>query len=174
MERYVADCYQENIYKVNYNLLKSKGLKCLLFDLDNTILPFNEKIVSEEAKELFEKLKEDFHIIIFSNSPKRRVEGIAKQLELEFVASALKPFPKKMLEVMKKYKLTENEIAIIGDQLLTDIKLGNTIGITTVLVKPMSKYDSLFSKLARIKEKKIFKKLRQKNLFTGRFYDEKM
>ena len=39
MEKFIPDMYQKNIYDINYDLLKKKGIKCLLFDLDNTIVP---------------------------------------------------------------------------------------------------------------------------------------
>ena len=57
MELYVPDIYQENIYKINYNTLLSRGIKCLLFDLDNTLVKINETLPGEECKELFKKLK---------------------------------------------------------------------------------------------------------------------
>ena len=38
MEKYIPDMYKLNIFNINYELLKEKGIKCLLFDLDNTIL----------------------------------------------------------------------------------------------------------------------------------------
>ena len=174
MEIYVPDCYQENIFTVNYELLKNKGIKCLLFDLDNTILPANKKVCSNEIKELFNRLKQDFQIIIFSNSPKKRVSTIANELGVSYVYLAFKPSPKKFFEVMKNYKFGENEIAIIGDQIVTEVKGGNRVGITTILTKPISKYDPLWTKIGRSREKRIIKKLRQKDLFLGRFYDEKM
>ena len=34
MEVYVPDIYQENIYKMDYEILLSRGIKCLFFDLD--------------------------------------------------------------------------------------------------------------------------------------------
>lgn len=174
MEIYVPDCYQENIFKINYELLKDKGIKCLLFDLDNTITPFNKKDVTEETKELFSNLKEKFTVILFSNSPKKRVSLIAGLLGIQYVDSAFKPSPKKFYETFKKYKVTENEVAIIGDQIVTDIKGGNNVGITTILTKPMSKYDPIWTKIGRSREKRIKKKLRKNNLFKESFYDEKM
>ena len=174
MEIYVPDCYQENIFKINYELLKSKGIKCLLFDLDNTIIPQNVKTCPVEVKELFNRLKQDFQIIIFSNSPKKRVNMIANELGVSYVYLAFKPSQKKFYEVMKNYKFGENEIAIIGDQIVTDIKGGNRVGISTVLVKPISKYDPLWTKIGRIRERRIMKRLRKSDLFLGRFYDEKV
>lgn len=174
MEIYVPDCYQESIFKVNYELLKDKGIKCLLFDLDNTITPFNKKDVTEETKQLFSKLKEDFIVVLFSNSPKKRVSLIAGLLDIEYVFGAFKPSPKKFYETFKKYKVTENQVAIIGDQIVTDIKGGNNVGIITILTKPMSKYDPIWTKIGRSREKRIKKNLRKNNLFKERFYDEKM
>lgn len=174
MEIYVPDCYQENIFKINYELLKSKGIKCLLFDMDNTIVLYKEKNCSDEIKKFFDEIKKDFKIIIFSNSPKKRVENIANILGVEYISRAFKPNPKKFLELFKEFKLNETEIAIIGDQLLTDVKGGNNVGITTILVNPLSKKELFITKFSRKREKKIIKKLCKKNLFMGRFYDEKV
>ena len=174
MEIYVPDCYQESILKVNYELLKSKGIKCLLIDMDNTILLYKNKECSDEIKELFNKLKNDFKVIIFSNSPKKKVKNIADSLGLEYVSRTFKPNPKKFIELFNEYKLNETEVAIIGDQILTDVKGGNNVGITTVLVNPLSKKEMFVTKMFRKKEKRILKKLCKKNLFMGRFYDEKV
>ena len=174
MEIYVPDSYQESILKVNYELLKSKGIKCLLFDLDNTITLYKSKDCKKEVKELFDKIKKDFKIIIFSNSPKKRVANIANILGVEYISRTFKPSPKKFIELFEEYKLNETEVAIIGDQILTDVKGGNNVGITTILVKPLSKKEMVLTKLSRKKEKKIMKKLGKNNLFMGRFYDEKV
>ncbi len=99
---------------------------------------------------------------------------IANELGIAYVYLAFKPAPKKFLEVMKNYKCEENEMAIIGDQIVTDIKGGNRVGIFSILVNPISKYDPLWTKIGRKREKRIIKKLRQKDLFLGRFYDEKV
>lgn len=174
MEQYVPDAYQENIFKINYELLKSKGIKCLLFDLDNTIAPYNKKECTIEVKELFERIKKEFNIFIFSNSPKCRVSKFATELEIGYVANAKKPNNAKFLKILQQNKYNENEVAIIGDQIVTDIKGGNNVGIISILVNPMSDYDPIWTKIGRLREKRIIKKLRKMNLFKGRFYDEKM
>ena len=50
MEQYVPDLYKKNIYIIDYNKLKTRGIKCLLFDLDNTLVPYNEKVGVSIAK----------------------------------------------------------------------------------------------------------------------------
>lgn len=172
MEKYVPDVYKESIYDINYKKLKEHGIKCLLFDLDNTIVPFNEKILKAETKELFYQLKQlGFKLIIFSNSPKMRVKAFAKELNVDIYSGARKPSVKGFNKIMSTYKFNENEIAIIGDQILTDVVGGNRVGIITVLINPIGK-DPIWTKINRIREKKIMQKLRDNNLFQkGKYYE---
>lgn len=173
MEKYVPDMYQENIYKVNYDKLKEIGIKCLLFDLDNTLVPYDKKEATLELKNLFDKLKNmEFRIVIFSNSPKKRLEPFKNYLEVDCLASAKKPLPASFRKVMMEYKYNESEIAIIGDQFMTDIVGGNKVGITTILVNPLGEKDLIFTKINRYIEKKIMKKLGDRDLFLkGRYYE---
>ena len=73
---------------------------------------------------------------------------------------------------MEKYKYNITELAIVGDQMMTDIIGGNKVGITTVLVAPVSPKDPFWTKPGRCRERKIMKKLRNHDLFSkGRYYD---
>ena len=66
----------------------------------------------------------------------------------------------------------EPQIACIGDQLLTDIKGGNKMGLTTILVNPLGIKERFSTRINRYFEKKIFRKLRDKDLFTkGKYYE---
>ena len=67
MEKFYPDVYQKSIYTINYEKLKENGIKCLLFDLDNTCVPYVDKLPSKKLKNLFEDLQDlGFKIIIFS------------------------------------------------------------------------------------------------------------
>ena len=50
---------------------------------------------------------------------------------------------------MKIFNYELSDVAIIGDQLYTDILCGNRVGIKTILVHPMSKDDLIFTKWFR-------------------------
>ena len=172
MELYVPDIYQENIYKINYETLLSRGIKCLLFDLDNTLVPIKESYPREETKKLFKELKKKgFKILITSNSIKARVKPFSEELKVDYISNCKKPHIDKIDEYVKKSKFGLDEIAIIGDSMMDDVVCGNTIGITTILLDQISKLEFPIARLKRIKEKKIQKRLRDKNLFTkGRYY----
>ena len=172
MEIYVPDIYQENIYKINYETLLSRGIKCLIFDLDNTLVTIKEKYPREENKKLFEKLKKKgFKILIASNSIKTRVKPFHEELKVDYISNTRKPHTDKVVEYIKQSGFEIDQIAIIGDSMMDDVVCGNTIGITTILLDQISKLEFPLARLKRIKEKKIQKKLRDKDLFTkGRYY----
>jgi len=173
MERYVPDIYKKSIHVINYDLLLSRGIKCLLIDLDNTIAPITMKGPNKKTKDLFEELKEKgFKIIIFSNSSKSRVKNFKDELGVDGISNAKKPFKSKYQKVLDTYKFQEPQIACIGDQLLTDIQGGNKMGLTTILVNPVGVKEKIITRISRKYEKKILRKLRDNNLFAkGKYYE---
>ena len=132
------DIYQKNIFNISYSKLKKQNVKLLLFDLDNTIIPFYEKIVPLKTKKLFDSLKEDFKIMVISNSRKKRVSYIASQLGVPYISFSKKPFPHSYNKAIKINGLKKEETIIIGDQMFTDILAGKRVSIKTALVEPLS------------------------------------
>lgn len=173
MEEYLPDIYQKSIYTIDYSKLLNRGIKCLLFDLDNTIVPGHTTEPPKKAKDLFTSLKQKgFRVVIFSNSPKMRIKNFISALGVDGVSSARKPFTGKLRRFLKEYNYNVNEVAIIGDQLMTDVKVGNKVGITTVLIKPVSEKDFFVTRFNRFLERRKMEELKEKNLFfKGRFYD---
>ena len=173
MEIYLPKIYQKSIYTIDYTKLLNMGIKCLLYDLDNTIVPKDNKMPPSKAKDLFISLKQKgFRVILFSNSPSIRLKRFKEALAVEGISSAKKPLTHKLKKLLRDNGYSKDEVAIIGDQLMTDIKVGNKVGITTILVNPISDKDFFITKLNRIMEKRKIKNLTEKNLFQkDRFYD---
>ena len=166
MNIYIPKMYKKSIFDIDYSNLKCKYL---LFDLDNTILPEDEIKCNNKVKELFKKIQSlDIKPIIFSNSPGKRVKVVADQLNIDYMSFACKPLSFKFKKILKKYNINKDNIAIIGDQLLTDVKGGNKIGIKTILVDPISDYDPFFTKINRFKESIIKNKI---NFIKGSYYE---
>ena len=173
MDKYVPDIYQKSIYTINYDQLFSRGIRCLLFDLDNTLVPIDVKTPSEDIKKLFDKLKKmGFKIIIFTNSRSKRVKPFKNILEVDCCPFACKPFSKKFLSIIKVYDLKFSEVAIIGDSMMDDIYGGNKVGITTILIDQLAPKEFIIASLKRKRERKIIKKLRDNNLFSKESYYE--
>ena len=61
--KYLPDIYKKDIFDINYKKLKDEGIKCLIFDLDNTLVKIDSLDIDNKTKELIEKLKKDFIVI---------------------------------------------------------------------------------------------------------------
>lgn len=172
MEKLRPDIYQKSILDIHFNLLKEEGIKVLLLDMDNTILKYKNHEVEKKIEQLIKALKTQFQVVLFSNSPSTKVKKIAKQLDIPFIGLAFKPSKKGFKKVFKKYKVLPEEVAIIGDQLYTDIKGGNKVDITTILIDPLDKKEGFFTSINRMKEKRIMQKMGAKGMFfKGRYYE---
>lgn len=173
MDNFIPDMYQKSIYFIDYDKLKENGIKCLLFDLDNTCVPFKDKRANKKLKDLFDNLGEmGFKVVIFSNASRNRLLPFKNYLNVDCASNCRKPFKKKFNKVIKMFKYDLSDVAIIGDQLFTDILGGNRIGIMTILVNPMSLDDMFFTKMFRFLERIIYKKLASRNiLIRGKYYE---
>ena len=110
MDIFIPDIYQKSIYDINYNKLKKSGIKCILFDLDNTLVPYTTKEPTKQVKDLFAKIQSDFKLIIMSNSGKNRLRPFKQDLNVDVAYSSRKPLKKKY----KKIELCHNQNWVPG------------------------------------------------------------
>lgn len=158
---YEPKSYYKDIYTVNYQRLKDLGIKLIIFDLDNTLGLIKDKVMPNKSKELLSKLKKDFTIVVASNNFKKRVNLFVDNV-CDYVSFSLKPTKRLSRIIKKRYNIDNKNIAIIGDQLVTDIKLGNIVGYYTILTDPLGE-DGKVSFLNRYNEKKVKNKLQFKD-----------
>ncbi len=165
--------YKRSIFDINYGLLKEKGIKCLIFDLDNTLGLISHKRCPEDTKQLIKKLQKDFIVIISSNNTRKRLKPYLEELEVDGTSWSMKPSIKCLVYIKTKYRLHKEEMCIIGDQIVTDVLAGNRFKIKTILVDPLGKKDLKITGLNRKLEDKIIKKYESKGLFKrGIYYGE--
>lgn len=172
MKLFIPNMYQESIYKIDYKKLKKKGIKLLLFDLDNTCVGYHEKEPTIMLEKLFKKLtKLGFEVVIFSNATSKRLVPF-KKLGVYCHSFSKKPLGISFRKIMKKYSLYGDSVCIIGDQLFTDISGGNKAGIVTCLVDPVTNNDFLLTNVFRYMEGFIFKSMDRKGILKrGEYYD---
>lgn len=173
MNYFYPDIYAKNIYQVNYQKLKNQGIKCLIFDLDNTLVPVKAKTVDNQVKALFTSLKEQkFTVILMSNSLKKRVDIFKKELNIPCFYFSMKPLKKNYKKILKKYNFDISEIACLGDQIMTDVWGANKMGFTSIFLDKMTKEDFKWTKLNRVLEQMILKHFNRQNRFTkGAYYE---
>ena len=101
---YVPDVYQEDIYQIDYERLKEKGIKLISYDIDDTIddnfinvleanTPGLTVTMPDNAKELVRRLKGmGFTVVLLTNGQQELAEGACKDLGADYcVAKAKKP-----------------------------------------------------------------------------------
>lgn len=164
--------YYKNIYLIDYESLKKVGIKCLIFDLDNTLGLISHKECPKETKDLLNSLKKDFKIFICSNNTRKRIEPYLEDLGIEGVAWSLKPSTRGLRKIRNKYEFNKSEMVIIGDQIVTDIFSGNRFGIMTILVDPLGEADLKITGLNRKIEKMIVNNYKKRGIFErGKYYE---
>ncbi|MEG0799418.1 MAG: YqeG family HAD IIIA-type phosphatase [Bacilli bacterium] len=173
LTKYVPDMYYKSIYTINYEKLLNRNIKCILFDLDNTLVSASVNSTSKELKELIYNIKNmGFKVIINSNSPKQRISSFMNELCIDACAFAMKPKINSYIKIMNKYNFKPSEVASVGDRLTTDIYGANKAQVLSILVNPISTKDLFATTINRKLEKIVLNKLRKKDLFTkGVYYD---
>ena len=168
MSKFKPCMYCKSIFDINYELLRNKGIKVLIFDLDNTIMMVDEEVPSPKVVKLFEKLNSDFKIFIASNNVKERVRRIGKYMNVHAFYSVVKPTKKIKKLLLHKYDVSMDKVAIIGDQIVTDIFMGNRLSMHTVLVDPLGEKDLKVTYFNRWLERRIMKVI---NFTRGEYYE---
>lgn len=150
----------ENIYAINLEELKSKGIKNLLFDLDSTIMASKSGCYSAETKNWLERVKKDFFIAVVSNNNHPDyVKKVQACTDFPCVFCAHKPDTKAAEEFIQKHGLKVSETAFIGDRPLTDILCGKRLGCLTILVDSITaKTENLPTRFVRKLERITIKK----------------
>ena len=128
------------IYNISQSRLQKEGINCLILDVDGTLINRKSKNIPKKVKNWIIESKKFFYLYLISNNPsKKRVEEIAKELNIEYKYNALKPRKKITLDVISKVNFQSKNIAIIGDRIFTDIIVGNRCNIKTILVKRLNR-----------------------------------
>ncbi len=139
----------ESIYDIDFGSLYDDGVRSIFVDVDNTLISYSDDDVSFQCINLFNSIKLygfDSIILMSNHSSTERVNRVAKQLDVPGVAFACKPFTFTVQRVMNDYQMSDTQTAIIGDQLLTDILVGNLLNLTSIFVDPIDKENVSFLK----------------------------
>lgn len=132
----------EHVTDINLEDLKQENIKGLIFDLDNTLMPPKTGVYPENILRWLELIKNDFKIAILSNNPhKEYVREAGEKAGCIAYEKAGKPRRKAAISALKDLELLPEQVVMIGDRPLTDILVGQRLGLITILVDPLIKND---------------------------------
>ncbi|ADV65687.1 YqeG family HAD IIIA-type phosphatase [Deinococcus maricopensis] len=149
----------DDVIDITPELLRTHGLCGLLLDLDNTLIAYGSY---EDRREL-DAWVSDLHLAgmklyLLSNALPERVRYWTGRLGFDGVGLASKPFPRAFRKAADAVGLKPEQMAMVGDQLFTDVLGGNLNGMFTIMVRPLADNALPHTKLARRIERLVLKR----------------
>ena len=122
--------------------LKSRNIRLLMLDFDNSIVPYNTNTPTEAVENwLKELLAADIQLCVVSNSKRDRVKIFCAKYGMDCITHAKKPFSKGIRECLDRYGIPADQAALVGDQIYTDTLGGNGCGVTSILVEAIDNHN---------------------------------
>ena len=146
------------------DILEERGIRLLMLDFDNTIVPYTTNLPTEEMENWLKMmLASPVQICVVSNSKNARVKIFCKKYGIPCITHARKPFPKGIRECLAKYDLPACECALAGDQIYTDTLGANGAGVQSILVKAIDNHN-FWLKARHVLEKPFIYAARKRRL----------
>lgn len=128
----------DSILNLTPDIILKHGLKGLVLDVDETLVPMSMTDISDELRQWVEQVRPTVSLWLVSNNlSQNRISRIAKSLNLPYILGARKPSRRKLRQAVEAMQIPVQEVAMVGDRLFTDVLAGNRLGMFTILVEPM-------------------------------------
>lgn len=159
---FFPDRYVASTYVIDFKKLYEEGVRGLIFDIDNTLVPHGAP-ADKRAKELFDSLRNiGLKTCLISNNQEPRVKPFADAVESQYVYDAHKPSTKNYIKAMELMETDIESTVFIGDQLFTDVWGAKRAGIPNILVKPIHPKEEIQIVLKRRLERIVLHSYKKK------------
>ncbi|MBQ9149155.1 MAG: YqeG family HAD IIIA-type phosphatase [Oscillospiraceae bacterium] len=133
-------------------LLRSHGIRLLMMDFDNTIVPYTTDVPTETmARWLREMNDSGIQLCVVSNSHNNRVPAFCEKYDIPCITHAKKPGTRGIRACLERFQVPAGEAALVGDQIFTDTLGGNNAGVTPILVRAIHNHN-IWLKLRHVAE----------------------
>lgn len=154
--------YFEKIDEITIEYLKKNDIKALILDMDNTLINRSSEMPENVLKWAKEIRGQGVKLIIVSNSNKKnKLDKISNLLGIEYILFAKKPLKSGLMKAVKLLGENVNNIAVVGDQIFTDVIGGNRCKMYTILVDAIEEKDFWYTAWKRPIENKIKEKIKK-------------
>ncbi|WP_147532432.1 YqeG family HAD IIIA-type phosphatase [Bacillus marasmi] len=165
IKKFLPDQHVKSVFEISPEKLKSRGIKAIITDLDNTLVEWDRPNATPKLIKWFDDMKKNnIMITIVSNNNEERVKAFSEPHGIPFIFQARKPMGRAFRKALAQMGVKKEEVVVIGDQLLTDVFGGNRSGIHTILVVPVAKTDGFITKFNRQVERILLNWFRKKGM----------
>lgn len=135
----IADQVCDTIYDLSGPDLAAAGIRLLLADLDNTLVPYGVPLPTEQVRAWNRSLAAaGVTLFVLSNNRHiNRPRIFCESLGVPYLGHAGKPKAAGFHRALEQMGASPRQAAIVGDQIFTDILGGRRAEITTILVRPI-------------------------------------
>ncbi|MTJ08809.1 MULTISPECIES: YqeG family HAD IIIA-type phosphatase [unclassified Anabaena] len=127
-----------SVLKLTPDVIQQYGLKGLVLDVDDTLVPIRAGSASPALQRWVEEIRTCTALWLVSNNlSEARIGSIARSLNLPYYLGATKPSRRKIRAALREMNLPAHQVGMVGDRLFTDVLAGNRLGMFTILVEPI-------------------------------------
>ena len=153
-----------NVREIKIDFLRKNKIKALILDVDNTLIDYYKNLSEEVINWAKEMKGQGIKLYILSNTNnEEKVKTVANKLDIKYKNFAMKPLKRGFQYIQKETNIKPENIAVVGDQIFTDVLGGNRSKMFTILVDPIDdKKEYLYTAWKRPIENKIKNKYKTK------------
>lgn len=158
---FVPDHRVASVGELDEAFLRNNKIRALIVDLDNTLALPDDMEPTGEARLFAARMKAaGIPVVVVSNNYQPRVSGFCEKLGLDFVYRSGKPFGRGIRRAIAKTGALREGVALVGDQLVTDVLAASVNGIRCILTEPIVLETGFFFRIKRGFESLIDRKRR--------------
>ena len=150
----------DNVLQISAHYLRSLDRVGLLLDVDCTLKDYGDATIPEPVQEWLRSLRNaGISLCLLSNGKAKRIAPLAESLGIPFIAKAFKPLPIGCRAALRLIGLPAHRTAIVGDQLFADIMAGKLAGLFTILVRPTTEVEPIWTRVKRPFERFVLRRI---------------
>ena len=174
LKKIIPDTYERSVYDINYVKLYDSGIKWAIFDVDCTILPFDDIKVSDGLVNLFDLIK-DTGIMpgLYSSNFEKRVKPVGETLKVKYIANAKKPFYGDLSLIKQSLfgdECRSDNTMMVGDSFYLDMLFAERLGFYKVMVDPVKGGHRIKTLANSIMQTSMYSVLPRDEFTYGKYY----
>lgn len=158
MRVFIPDLYLEHVQDITPKLLRERGIRALILDVDNTLTRHNSQELPKEVESWVRLMRENgFKLMIASNNNAARIRPFSEKIGIKAIPNSMKPLPIGYRKAQREWGLAPEQIAVVGDQIYTDITGANLCGMLSIMVRYFQPESGFFFRLKRLLERPVLR-----------------